>query len=98
MATIRDGLVQLIQPDLGSLQLAGSFFTNDGAFGLDLVPIELGHRHSVGLELERQLPPVRGELEPEVGAVLAGFGIGEPPRDERELIDLTLGKPRGALE
>ena len=91
-------LMHLVEPGLGRLDLPGALLADDLPLGLDLVPIETRQRHPVGLDLQRQLPVVRRKHEPEVRAVLAGLGIGLSPRDERELVDLALGKSLGPLE
>ena len=95
---VGDGLVGLVEPGLGRLHLARPLLADHLPLGLDLVAGRTGPAHPVGLDLQGKLPAVGREGEPEVRAVLAGLGVGLPPGDERELVDLPLGESLGPLE
>ncbi len=90
--------MRLVETTLGRIELAGPFLDDHAALDLDLAGIEPRPVHPVGLDRQRQLPALPRKREPVVRAVFGGLGVGLPPREQHQPVDLTLGKSLGPLE
>ena len=95
---VGQGQVGLVEPAEGRIEVAGALLADDMPLRLDLTRVEDRPPHPVGLDRQRELPAVGREGEPVMGRVLAGLGVRMPGGDERQAIDLPLGKPLGPLE
>ncbi|MBI4863473.1 MAG: hypothetical protein HY815_24895 [Candidatus Riflebacteria bacterium] len=94
----RDGVDLLDQLPPGAVAIPLPLLDDHLALALHLLGVEEAGLHPVGLDLQRPVPPVGGELEVVGREIVAGGGVVSTAQLLGDLVDLAFLVPVRALE